>query len=101
MIKNVKAKEISNLINDCSYSPRVVGCELSTDHRYLQSEFGRTAIHFLGCLAENYDKGYYDGRNEYECRCAKIMISALQDAGLWYEDIESRMRKEILDKLYY
>lgn len=101
MIKNEKAKEISKLINDCSYFPREVGCELSTDHRYLQSEFGRTAIHFLGCLAENYDKGFYDGRNEYECKCAKIMISALIDAGLWCEDIESRMRKEILDKLYY
>ena len=101
MIKNVKAKEISELINDCSYSPRAVGCELSTIHRYLQSEFGRTARHFLGCLAENYDKGRYDARNEYECRCAKIMISALQDAGLWYEESEKVMRKEILDKLSY
>ena len=101
MIKNEKAKAISKLINDCSYFPRDVGCELSTDHRYLQSEFGRTAIQFLGCLAENYDKGFYDGRNEYECRCAKIMISALQDAGLWYEEGEKVMRKEILDKLYY
>lgn len=101
MIKNVKAKAISELINDCSYSPRVVGCELSTDHRYLQSEFGRTAIHFLGCLAENYDKRSYDGRNEYECKCAKIMISALIDAGLWNEEFECGRRKEILDKLYH
>lgn len=101
MIKDIKAKAISELINDCSYSPRRVGCELSTDHRYLQSEFGRTAIHFLGCLADNYDKGYYDGRNEYECKCAKIMISALIESGLWYEESERVMRKEILDKLYY
>ena len=101
MIKDIKAKAISELINDCSYSPRRVGCELSTDHRYLQSEFGRTAIHFLGCLAENYDKGYYDGRNEYECKCAKIMISALIESGLWYEESERVMRKEILDKLYH
>lgn len=101
MIKNVKAKAISELINDCSYSPRVVGCELSTDHRCLQAEFGRTAIHFLGCLAENYDRGHYDGRNEYECRCAKIMISALIDAGLWYEKYESKEREKILDNLYY
>jgi hypothetical protein len=101
MIKDVKAKAISELINDCSYSPRVVGCELSTDHRYLQSEFGRTAIHFLGCLAENYRNGHYDGRNEYECRCAYVMMTALQDAGLWNEECEGQMRVEILDKLYY
>ena len=101
MITDIKAKAISELINDCSYSPRRVGCELSTDHRYLQSEFGRTAIHFFGCLAENYDKGYYDGRNEYECKCAKIMISALIESGLWYEESEKVMRKEILDKLYH
>ena len=101
MIKNVKAKEISELINDCGYEPRTVGCELSTDHRYLQSEFGKTALHFLGCLAENYDRGYYDGRNEYVCKCAKIMMSALQDAGLWFEEYEKEMRKKILDKLSY
>lgn len=101
MIKNVKAKEISELINDCSYDSRRVGCELSTDHRYLQSEFGKTAIHFLGCLAENYDKGFYDGRNEFVCKCAKIMMSALQDSGLWFEGFEKDKRKEILDKLYY
>lgn len=101
MIKDIKAKEISNLINDCSYNARRVGCELSTDHRYLQSEFGKTALHFLGCLAENYDKGYYDGRNEYVCRCAKIMIQSLVDANLWCEEYERAMRKEILDKLYY
>lgn len=101
MIKNVKAKEISHLINDCSYSPRVVGCELSTDHRYLQSEFGQTAIHFFGCLAENYEKGRYDGRNEYVSRCAKIMIDALKDADLYSEEFEGARRKEILDKLSY
>ena len=101
MIKNVKAKEISELINDCSYDSREVGCELSTDHRYLQSEFGKTAIQFLGCLAENYDRGYYDDRNEFVCKCAKIMMSALQDAGLWFEEFEKERRKEILDKLYY
>ena len=101
MIKDKKAKAISELINDCSYSPRQVGCELSTDHRYLQSVFGRTAIHFLGCLAENYRNGHYDDRNEYECRCAYVMMTALQDAGLWYEESECQMRVEILDKLYY
>lgn len=101
MINNVKAKEISDLINDCSYEPRTVGCELSTDHRYLQSDFGKTALNFLGCLAENYDRGYYDARNEYMCKCAKIMMSALEDAGLWYEEYEKEMRKEILDKLSY
>ena len=100
MIKDIKAKAISELINDCSYSPRRVGCELSTDHRYLQSEFGRTAMSFFGCLAENYEKGLYDARNEYECRCAKIMIDALRDAGLWHEEYEGRIRREHLESLY-
>lgn len=101
MIKNVKANKISELINDCSYDARTVGCELSTDHRYLQSEFGKTAIHFFGCLAENYDRGYYDDRNKFVCKCAKIMMSALENSGLWCEEFEKDKRKEILDKLSY
>ena len=100
MMKNPKALEISRLINDCSYSPRKVGIELSTYHRYLQSEFGKTAMSFFGCLAENYEKGWYDARNEYECKCAKIMIDALKDAGLWCEEFEGRIRREHLEKLY-
>ena len=100
MMKNPKALEISKLINDCSYSPRKVGIELSTDHRYLQSEFGKTAMSFFGCLAENYEKGWYDARNEYECKCAKIMIDALKDAGLWHEEFEGRIRHDHLESLY-
>ena len=100
MIKNPKALAISNLINDCSYGPREVGIELSTDHRYLQSQFGRTAMSFFGCLAENYEKGWYDARNEYECKCAKIMIDALRDAGLWHDEFEARIRREHLENLY-
>ena len=99
-MKNVKAKEISRIVNDCSFYAREVGVELSTDHRTLQESFARCAMAFFGCLASNYENGFYDGRNEYACQCAKVMIKALEDAGLWYEDFEKRERENVLNKMW-
>ena len=100
MIKYEKAKEISKLINDCSFNARRCGIELSTDHRTLQSTFAKCAMSFFGCLAENYSNGFYDGRNEYECRCARVMIDALTEAGLWFEDYEKGVRETTLEKMF-
>ena len=99
-MKNIKAKEISRLVNDCSFYGREVGIELSTDHRTLQESFAKCAMSFFGCLAANYDKGYYDGRNEYACQCAKVMIQALEGAGLWYESYEKDIREDVLNKMW-
>lgn len=68
---------ISNEINDTCYRPSEVAHLLTTDHRYLQNEFAKTAIAFLFELGENYEKGHYDARNE---RMAKAAYDMLEQA---------------------
>lgn len=66
---------ISNEINDTCYRPSEVAHLLTTDHRYLQNVFAQTAIAFLFELGENYDKGYYDARNELMARVASEIVA--------------------------
>lgn len=87
-MENKTAKAISELVNKISFNGIEIGTELSTDHRYLQNELFKMFIHFAGNLAANYKNGKYDGRNEYACKCAKIMIDALE-------------RNELFDAEYY
>lgn len=98
-MKNAKAKAISDLVNG-SFSPKEVGVELSTDHRYLQNEFFKCALAFMGCLANNYRKGYYDGRNEFAAKCADVCIKALEAEDLYFSKYENRLYDEILEKMY-
>lgn len=83
MKKDSKASQISNIVNNTLFSPVEVGVELSTDHRYLQNELFKTFLHFAGQLARNEAKGHYDDRNEFACKCSKVVIKALQEADLY------------------
>lgn len=83
MKKDSKATQISNIVNSTLFSPIEVGVELSTDHRYLQNELFKAFLHFTGQLARNEAKGHYDDRNEFACKCSKVIIKALQEADLY------------------
>lgn len=52
-------------------------------HRYLVNSFFGVVVRFIGILAKNYADGNYDGRNEFACYRAKIMIDALREKGEW------------------
>lgn len=39
----------------------------------------------MAVLARYERKGYYDPRNEYACKAARVAIDALKAAGLYWE----------------
>lgn len=57
---------------------------MANDHRYLINEKASLFVQFMAELAIAYHKGYYDGRNEWACKCAAAMIETLIEKELWY-----------------
>lgn len=73
------AETISQLVNNMSFDPLQIGVELTTDHRYLVGKIFQTFLHFAGQLSRDYEKGYFDQRNEMACKLSNIMIKALEN----------------------
>ena len=74
---NVFVRQFSSFVNGkCGYKENVAEL-MAREHRYLQSEMFFVCLAYIRKLAENYDNDCYDLRNEYACRTAKQMISAL------------------------
>lgn len=74
---NVFVRQFSSFVNGKCGNKENVAELMSREHRYLQSEMFFVCLAFIRKLAENYDNDCYDLRNEYACRTAKQMISAL------------------------
>ncbi|MBS1712643.1 MAG: hypothetical protein JSS71_13065 [Armatimonadetes bacterium] len=55
---------------------------MACDHRTLVQSKARLAIEFLRVLADHYDEGRFDLRNEGACRAARVMVDALDEAGI-------------------
>ena len=81
----------SRFVNRSLYNKKAVAEAMANDHRYLVGQKGELAIEFLAVLARYYTKGYYDPRNEYACRAARVAIDALKDAGLYWERNEDNV----------
>lgn len=69
----------SNFVNGKMRSKNNVAEKMSLEHRYLQSQMFMVCMEYIVKLAENYERGYYDGRNEYACKTAKIIIDHLNE----------------------
>lgn len=67
----------SDFVNGRLHHKKEVAEALASDHRYLVGQKGLLYIEFFRVLANNYENGLYDDRNEYVCKCAKVMIDAL------------------------
>ena len=80
-------KEFSAFVNGKMSSPKKVGADLASDHRYLVNEKAKIAFSFLETLAVNYEKDYYDERNEWACRLAWETISHLESMELYHRTI--------------
>jgi len=72
------ARQFSDFVNGQMRNPKDVAEKMAKDHRYLQSEMFKVCLEYITILAENADKGYYDGRNEWACKTAKKMVSNLK-----------------------
>ena len=98
MKRDSKASKISDMVNNTLFDPLSTGVELSTDHRYLVNEEFKMFLHFVGQLSRNYDKGYFDDRNAFACKCAKTIVNALENADLydrkfWESDYDKALEK--------
>mgnify|MGYP003298018847 CR=1 FL=1 len=100
MKRNSRASKISDIVNSTLFNPMEVGIELTTDHRYLQNEEFKMFLHFTGQLARNYENGNFDGRNEFACKCAKVMVDALKQADLYDVKFWKELYDDILKKSY-
>ena len=60
----------SRFVNGQMGSAAKVGNALADDHRYLINEKGKVVFAFLERLANDYQKGRYDQRDEWVCRLA-------------------------------
>ena len=78
------ANEFSRFVNGKMCSASKVGAEFANDHRFLVNEKFKVMMAFMEQLAVNYQKGYYDLRNEWACTLAHAAIEALREQQLYY-----------------
>lgn len=79
------AKEFERFVNGRMRSADDTGRELSRVHRYLQQQMFKVFIGFMRQLAHNYQKGYYDDRNEWASRVAAEAYATLVEKELVYD----------------
>lgn len=79
------AQEFENFVNGRMRSAEDTGRELSMAHRYLQQQMFKVFIGFMRQLAHNYQKGYYDDRNEWASRVAAEAYATLVEKELVYD----------------
>lgn len=73
------ARTFGDFVNGQMCSARKVAEAMARDHRYLQAEMFRVCLAYIRVLSENYEKGYYDPRNEYACRTSKRIVEFLDE----------------------
>lgn len=64
------ASKLTDLLNSTAVRPMPLGVALTSEHRYLQQQFWTMVEGFIIESADKFEKGYYDGRNEYAVRMA-------------------------------
>jgi hypothetical protein len=68
---------METLANGVICSKRKVAERMARSHRYLQNELFHLFIEYANILAQNYEKGHYDGRNQSACENAKKVMDLL------------------------
>lgn len=76
---DVFVRFFSSFVNGKIISRKKVGENLAREHRYLQEEMFKVCLEYIKALAENYEKGYYDGRNEWSCMVSSKIKEALKE----------------------
>ena len=71
------ARTFGDFVNGRMCSARKVAEAMARDHRYLQGQMFNVCLEYMKVLAENYEKGYYDPRNEYACKTSKRIVEFL------------------------
>ena len=75
---DVFARFFGNFVNGRLCSRQKVAERMCTEHRYLQQEMFKVCLEYIKKLAENYGKGYYDGRNEWSCETSSMIVESMK-----------------------
>ena len=71
---DVFVRFFSSFVNGRLNSKKHVAEMMCCEHRYLQNEMFKVCLEFIKMLAENYEKGYFDPRNEYAAKTSSKII---------------------------
>lgn len=74
---DVFARFFGDFVNGKMHSKTKVAERMACEHRYLQNEMFKVCMEYIRKLSKNYDKGYFDGRNEYACKTSSIIMESL------------------------
>lgn len=80
---DVFARFFSNFVNGKMRSPKEVAKKMAQDHRYLQQEMFKVCIEYIKILAENYGKGWYDGRNEWASKASAQIVEDCKEKEIY------------------
>ena len=64
------ADVLSTFVNNMAHNPSELAKNLHNDHRTLVQSMTGVFIKFFELLAQDYERGYYDARNEASCKLA-------------------------------
>ena len=79
------ARKIEDTINDCSFNAKNTAYYMAYKcHRALQQSFFKLALNFIELCARNYEKGIYDGRNEWACQMSKKIIDGIKNDKMYW-----------------
>jgi IS30 family transposase len=76
-----KEKQLAEAITDAlngSFKSKEFCEAMSREHRYLQNEFTILCLRWLEKCSEMYERGNYDGRNEYSCKTGKMFMDFIK-----------------------
>ena len=73
------ARQFGDFVNGSLSSPKAVAGKMATEHRYLQNEMFKVCLEYIKVLAENCDRGSYDGRNKYAAETSKKIIDHFKE----------------------
>ena len=76
---DVFARFFGNFVNGKLHSKEHVAEMMCREHRYLQNEMFKVCLEYIKLLAENYEKGFYDGRNQYAAQTSKKIIDYFKE----------------------
>ena len=81
---DVFARFFGNFVNGKLRSKKKVAELMCREHRYLQNEMFHVCLEYIKQLAENCEKGYYDGRNKYAAETSKKIIDFFKETDYPY-----------------
>ena len=71
---DVFARQFSNFVNGRCNNIEKAATLIAKDHRFLLQEKFKLAMAFIKILANDYEKGFFDGRNEWSCKTSNEIV---------------------------